>query len=67
MLFSGNLIKHPCFDDIRDDNSSYRVIGELENTDRIMNDTFWIGLYPGMDEARLDRMIRVIHEAVKNS
>jgi len=67
MLFSGNLIKHPCFDDIRGDSSAYRVVGGLDNTDRIMNDTFWTGLYPGMDEARLDRMIRVIHEAVENS
>ncbi len=64
MLFSGNLIKHPCFDIIRGDETAYRVVGGLENTDRIMKDTFWIGVYPGMDEARIDRMIKVIHEAV---
>ena len=66
MLFSGNLIKHPCFDIIRGDASAYRVVGSLENTDRIMNNTFWIGVYPGMDEARIDRMIKVIHGAVKH-
>nr|MCR4589595.1 DegT/DnrJ/EryC1/StrS family aminotransferase [Lachnospiraceae bacterium] len=67
MLFSGNIIKHPCFDEIRGDDSRYRVVGELKNTDRIMRDTFWTGLYPGMDEKRIDRMIRVIRQAVDNS
>ena len=65
MLFSGNLTKHPCFDHLRGDNSSYRVVGDLENTDRIMRDSFWVGVYPGMDDDRLNRMIRVIGRAVK--
>ncbi len=67
MLFSGNLIKHPCFDEIRGDNSRYRVVGSLENTDRIMRDSFWIGVYPGMDDDRLDRMIRIIGRAAIES
>ena len=67
MLFSGNLIKHPCFDEIRGDLSRYRVVGSLENTDRIMRDSFWIGVYPGMDDDRLDRMIRVIGRAAIES
>ena len=67
MLFSGNLIKHPCFDELRGDSSRYRVVGELKNTDRIMRDTFWTGLYPGMDESRLDRMISVIRQAVEKA
>ena len=60
MLFAGNLIYHPCFDSYRASGEGYRVVGELTNTDIIMNRTFWIGVYPGMDKARLDRMIEVI-------
>lgn len=64
MLFAGNLVKHPCFDEMRKTGTGYRIVGELENTDRIMNDTFWIGVYPGMTDEMIDEMIRVIHEAV---
>ncbi len=49
MLFSGNLIKHPCFDEIRG-TGAYRVAGSLSETDRIMNNTFWVGVYPGMTD-----------------
>lgn len=63
MLFAGNLIKHPCFDEMRKIGKGYRVVGELENTDRIMNDTFWVGVYPGMNDEKLDYMIKVIKEA----
>ena len=65
MLFSGNLIKHPCFDEMRAKDAGYRVVGELNNTDRIMNDTFWIGVYPGMTDEKIDYMIKVIHEAIR--
>ncbi|MEY8234073.1 lipopolysaccharide biosynthesis protein RfbH, partial [Oscillospiraceae bacterium 50-16] len=44
MLFSGNLVKHPCFDELRESGQGYRVVGELTNTDRIMRDTFWVGV-----------------------
>ena len=64
-LFSGNLLKHPCFDDLRQKRTGYRVVGQLENTDRIMRDTFWVGVYPGMDQARIDYMIEIIKEAVQ--
>ena len=60
MLFAGNLTKHPCFDEMRQNGTGYRVVGGLTNTDRIMNDTFWIGVYPGMDEAKVDYMIQCI-------
>jgi len=53
MLFAGNLVKHPCFDEMREQGRGYRVVGELKNTDRIMNNTFWIGVYPGMSEEKL--------------
>ncbi len=64
-LFAGNLTKHPCFDEIRNDGKSYRVVGTLENTDRIMNDTFWIGVYPGMTDEKIDYMIKCIKEEIK--
>lgn len=65
MLFAGNLIKHPCFDEMRVSGMGYRVVGELANTDRIMADSFWIGVYPGMTDEMLDYMIRSIKEAVE--
>lgn len=64
MLFAGNLIKHPCFDEMRATGRGYRVMGELTNTDRIMQDAFWIGVYPGMTDEMLDYMLQVIKEAV---
>ena len=59
-LFAGNLIKHPCFDELRDSGRGYRVIGELENTDNVMENAFWIGVYPGMDEAMLSYMAETL-------
>lgn len=67
MLFAGNLIKHPCFDEMRASGDGYRVVGSLENTDRIMNDTFWVGVYPGMTDEKLDYMIKVIKESVEEA
>ena len=63
LLFSGNLIKHPAFDQIRG-TTAYRVAGSLEVTDYIMNNTFWIGVYPGMTDEMIDYMAKVIIEAV---
>lgn len=62
-LFSGNLMKHPCFDSLRG-TDAYRVVGELTNTDRIMHDTFWIGVYPGMTDEKIDYMAEVISKAI---
>lgn len=64
MLFAGNLIKHPCFDEMRKTGEGYRVVGELENTDRIMRDTFWVGVYPGMTDEMIDYMAKTIREAL---
>ena len=66
MLFAGNIIKHPCFDEMRKTGTGYRVAGELVNTDRIMKDTFWIGVYPGMTDEMLDYMATMIKEAISN-
>ena len=64
LLFSGNLIKHPCFDEIRG-TDAYRVAGTLEITDFVMNNTFWVGVYPGMTDEMIDYMAKVILEAIK--
>ena len=62
-LFAGNLTRHPCFDQIRG-TDAYRVIGDLKVTDQIMKDTFWVGVYPGMTDAMIDRMAKVIRESL---
>ena len=67
MLFAGNLTKHPCFDEMRAEKTGYRIVGELKNTDRIMADTFWIGVYPGMTDEMTDYMAAAIIEAVKKN
>ena len=64
MLFAGNLTKHPCFDEMRKTGEGYRIVGTLENTDRIMNDTFWVGVYPGMTDEMIDYMAKTILEAI---
>ncbi len=66
MLFAGNLTKHPCFDQMRTEGKGYRIVGDLENTDRIMNKTFWVGVYPGMTDDMIDYMAKVIKNAVQN-
>ena len=65
MLFAGNLIKHPCFDELRNRKEGYRIVGILKNTDRIMKDTFWVGVYPGMTEEMIDYMIKIIKESLE--
>ena len=65
-LFAGNLIKHPAFDEMRKNKTGYRVIGELRQTDFIMNNTFWIGVYPGMTDDMLQYMISSIKEFVNS-
>ncbi len=71
MLFAGNLIKHPCFDDMRKSGKGFRIVANpqtlkssnsLPNTDRIMQDSFWIGVYPGMSEDNLEYMVCCIKD-----
>ena len=64
-LFAGNIIRHPAFEHLKE-GEDYRIIGNLSVTDRVMTDSFWVGVYPGLDEAMLDEMIKVISEAVLN-
>ena len=67
MLFAGNLTRHPCFDEMRKSGKGYRIVGTLENTDRIMEKTFWVGVYPGMTDEMLRYMAKTIIEAVENA
>lgn len=61
-LFAGNLIKHPAFDEMRKSGEGYRVVGELKMTDFVMNNGFWIGVYPGMTDEMIDWMITIIKD-----
>lgn len=65
MLFAGNLTKHPCFDQLRAQGTGYRVVGDLHVTDEIMQNTFWVGVYPGMTDEMIDYMAAMIHEAIQ--
>ena len=65
LLFSGNIVKQPCFNEIRG-TDAYRVVGNLENSDFVVNNTFWVGVYPGMTDTMIDYMAQVIKEAVGN-
>jgi CDP-6-deoxy-D-xylo-4-hexulose-3-dehydrase len=58
-LFAGNITRHPCFSDL-EENVDYRISEKLYNTDKIMNDSFWIGLYPGMTDEKLSYMVEII-------
>ena len=65
-LFAGNFIQHPCFDDIRNNNEEYRIVGSLANTERIMNSTFWVGVYPGLTEQQIDYIASIIIKFVNS-
>ncbi len=64
-LFAGNLIKHPCFDEMRQTGEGYRIVGELKNTDFVMSNGFWIGVFPGMTKEMNQWMIKCISEFCK--
>ncbi len=64
MLFAGNLVKHPCFSQMRRSGAGYRIAGGLENTDRVMRDSFWIGVYPGLTDENIEYMASVVRDAV---
>ena len=62
-LFAGNILKHPLFSDLELE-KDYKVSGELKNTDKIMNNSFWLGVYPNMSEEMIEYMIAVIKKFV---
>lgn len=63
MLFAGNIIKHPCFDEMRANGEGYRIAGKLECTDFVMENMFWVGVYPGLNKSKLLKMVREIETA----
>jgi CDP-6-deoxy-D-xylo-4-hexulose-3-dehydrase len=65
LLFAGNLLKHPCFNVMRESREGYRVVGMLKQTDIVMEQTFWIGVYPGMQKEMLQYMVEQIKSFVK--
>ena len=60
LLFGGNLTRQPVFNEMRESNSSFRIIDELTNTDKVMHNSFWIGVYPGMTSEMISYMIEVL-------
>jgi CDP-6-deoxy-D-xylo-4-hexulose-3-dehydrase len=60
MLFAGNILRHPCFDEMRKEKTGFRIAGKLKNTDRIVEDTFWIGVYPGLTEEMISYMAKLL-------
>ncbi|MBY6006605.1 lipopolysaccharide biosynthesis protein RfbH [Salipiger bermudensis] len=60
LLFAGNLVRQPAFKD-----QNYRVHGSLDVTDKIMNDAFWLGVWPGIDDARMDYMVETLSDITK--
>ena len=63
LLFAGNILLHPAADEIVG-TDAYRISGDLTVTEEIMRRTFWVGVYPGMTDEKIDYMAKVIHEAV---
>jgi len=63
-LFAGNMVRHPMFEDLQE-GIDYRIVGELKNTDKIMNDSFWIGVYPGMKKEAIKYIIYMIKNFIK--
>lgn len=63
MLFAGNIVRQPAFDRMRATGNGYRIVGELSVTDKIMNDAFWVGVYPGMTAAMLDHVAETLLKA----
>ncbi len=64
-LFAGNFLRHPCFDELREEQGAYRIAGELMNTDDAMERAFWIGVYPGMTDEKLHYMANAIKTFVR--
>jgi CDP-6-deoxy-D-xylo-4-hexulose-3-dehydrase len=65
MLFAGNILRQPCFDELRRKKEGYRIVGDLLNTDIVMKNGFWIGVHPGMKKEMIEYIIESIHEFCK--
>ena len=60
MLFAGNILKHPCFNEMKKTGKGYRVVGNLTHTDRVVEKTFWVGVYPGLTDEMIEYMAKSI-------
>jgi len=65
MLFAGNIVRQPCFDALRSAGTGYRVASSLAATDRLMDDAFWVGVYPGLTDEMIDAVAAAITAAVR--
>lgn len=65
MLFAGNLVRHPCFDEMRREGTGFRVAVPLTQTDRAVDNTFWIGVYPGLSQENIEYIIERFLEFTK--
>ena len=65
MLFAGNITRHPCFNEMREKGEGYRVVGRLDNTDIVVERSFWVGVYPGMTDEMIDYMSRMIMQSIQ--
>lgn len=65
-LFAGNMTRQPAFQNQLKLNKDYKIVGELKNTDKIMNDSFWIGVYPGMKKEEIEFMIKTINQFIED-
>lgn len=63
-LFAGNVLRHPMFNEMRASGSGYRVSGDLRNSDFIMTNTFWLGVYPGLSEEKIAYMVDKVRDFV---
>ena len=63
-LFAGNITRQPCFDHLRKTSGAYRIVDDLTNTDNVMNNTFWVGVYPGISETAIHHVSDVIGKSL---
>ncbi|MEG0578268.1 MAG: DegT/DnrJ/EryC1/StrS family aminotransferase, partial [Bacilli bacterium] len=66
MLFASNMLLHPCFEQMRE-NIDYRVVGQLSNTNKVLQNTFWVGVAPTMTHDKLDYIADVISRYFQNT
>lgn len=66
LLFAGNMLRQPAFDCMRESGKGYKVVGDLKNTDKVMNDSFWVGVYPGMKDEMINYMIKKLEQILRH-
>ena len=59
LMFAGNIIKQPYLKDL-----NYRIVGNLKNSDKIMNNSFWVGIYPGLKKSNINYISKILHQYI---